>query len=49
MSGSVRSFIHYIQLRAKEDTQKEHREVAIEMKKIFVNTFPTIAKALEWN
>jgi len=49
MSGSVRSFIHYIQLRAKEDTQKEHREVALEMKNIFVKTFPTIAKALEWN
>ena len=49
VSGSVRSFIHYIQLRAKEDTQKEHREVALEMKNIFVKTFPTIAKALEWN
>ncbi len=49
ISGSVRSFIHYIELRAKEDTQKEHREVAIEMKKIFIKTFPTIAKALEWN
>jgi thymidylate synthase (FAD) len=49
MSGSVRSFIHYIQLRAKEDTQKEHREVALEMKNIFIKTFPTIAKALEWN
>jgi thymidylate synthase (FAD) len=49
MSGSCRSFIHYIELRAKEDTQKEHREVALEMKDIFKNTFPTIAKALEWN
>jgi len=49
MSGSVRSFIHYIQLRAKEDTQKEHRDVALEMKKIFTKTFPTIAKTLEWN
>ena len=49
MSGSVRSFIHYIQLRAKEDTQKEHREVALEMKKVFCETFPNIAKALEWN
>jgi thymidylate synthase (FAD) len=49
VSGSIRSFIHYIQLRAKEDTQKEHREVALEMKNIFVKTFPTIAKALEWN
>ena len=49
MSGSVRSFIHYIQLRAKEDTQKEHREIAILMKNIFRETFPAIAKALEWN
>jgi thymidylate synthase (FAD) len=49
MSGSVRSFIHYIDLRAKQDTQKEHREVALKMKKIFVEVFPTIAKALEWN
>lgn len=48
MSGSVRSFVHYLQLRTKEDTQKEHREVALEMKKIFCETFPNIAKALEW-
>lgn len=49
MSGSCRSFIHYLQLRTKEDTQKEHREVALEMKKIFCETFPNIAKALKWN
>jgi thymidylate synthase (FAD) len=49
MSGSVRSFIHYIQLRSKENTQKEHREIALEMKYLFAKTFPTIAKALEWN
>lgn len=48
MSGSCRSFIHYIQLRAKEDTQKEHREVALEMKKVFCEVFPNIAKALKW-
>jgi thymidylate synthase (FAD) len=49
MSGSVRSFIHYIDLRSKEDTQREHRNIALWMKDIFKNTFPTIAKALEWN
>jgi len=49
MSGSCRSFIHYIQLRAKEETQKEHREVALEMKKIFCEIFPNIAKALKWD
>ena len=48
MSGSCRSFIHYIQLRAKEETQKEHREVALEMKKVFCEVFPNIAKALKW-
>jgi len=49
MSGSVRSFIHYIELRSKEDTQREHRDIALWMRDIFKNTFPTIAKALEWN
>ena len=49
MSGSCRSFIHYIDLRSREETQKEHREVAIKMKKIFCETFPTIAKSLEWS
>jgi thymidylate synthase (FAD) len=49
VSGSVRSFIHYIELRSKQDTQREHRDVALWMKEIFVKTFPTIAKALEWN
>jgi thymidylate synthase (FAD) len=49
MSGSIRSFIHYIDLRSKKDTQKEHRDIALAMKEIFLKTFPTIAKALEWN
>jgi len=48
-SGSVRSFIHYLQLRTKEETQKEHREVALEMKKVFCEIFPNIAKALKWD
>lgn len=49
MSGSVRSFIHYIQLRSKEDTQREHRDIALAMKDIFNQTFPNIAKALKWS
>lgn len=49
VSGSVRSFIHYLQLRTKEETQKEHREVALEMKKVFCEIFPNIAKALKWD
>ena len=48
MSGSIRSWIHYIDLRANEDTQKEHREIALEIKKIFIDYFPSISKALNW-
>ena len=48
MSGSVRSWIHYITLRSANGTQKEHMEIAEECKKIFVEQFPTCAEALEW-
>jgi len=48
MSGSVRSFIHYLQLRTKEDTQKEHRIVALEIQEIFKREFPNISQALGW-
>lgn len=42
MSGSVRSWIHYLQMRTKNDTQKEHRDVAEAIKGIFCEQFPTI-------
>lgn len=48
MSGTIRSFIHYIDLRSKEDAQKEHRDIAIEIKNIFIKEFPVISEALEW-
>ena len=48
MKGSLRSWIHYIELRTQENTQKEHRLIADECKKIFINNFPVIAEALEW-
>ena len=48
MSGSVRSWIHYITLRSANGTQKEHMDIAEECKKIFVEQFPTCAEALEW-
>jgi thymidylate synthase (FAD) len=48
MSGSIRSWIHYIDLRANEDTQKEHREIAFKIKDIFINNFPNTSKALSW-
>ena len=48
MKGSVRSWIHYIDLRTKQNTQKEHREIAEECKNIFKQNFPTISEVL-WN
>jgi len=48
MSGSCRSWIHYITLRSANGTQKEHMDIAEACKKIFVEQFPTCAEALEW-
>lgn len=49
MTGSVRSWIHYIQLRSANGTQQEHMEIAEMCKQIFITQFPTVAEALEWN
>lgn len=46
MSGSIRSWLHYISLREKNGTQKEHMDIAKECKKIFCEQFPTVAEAL---
>ena len=48
MSGSCRSWIHYINLRSANGTQKEHMVVAEACKQVFVEQFPTVAEALEW-
>jgi thymidylate synthase (FAD) len=48
MTGNVRSWIHYLELRTKEDTQKEHREIADDIKKIFIREFPVTSCALNW-
>lgn len=48
MAGSLRSWIHYIDLRAQQETQKEHREIAEGCKQIFIEQFPVLAEALEW-
>ena len=48
MSGSLRSWMHYIDLRAANGTQKEHMEIAEMCKSIFKEQFPVIAEALEW-
>ena len=49
MTGSCRSWIHYIQLRSANGTQKEHMDIANACKEIFVQQFPTVSEALEWN
>lgn len=49
MNGTVRSWIHYINLRTEENTQKEHRDIANAIKDIFVKQFPNTSEALEWN
>ena len=48
MTGSVRSWIHYITLRSANGTQLEHMEIAKLCKQHFVCQFPQIAEALEW-
>lgn len=48
MTGNIRSWIHYLQLRTQENVQKEHREVALSIQKFFIREFPVIAEALEW-
>tara|TARA_B100002019_G_scaffold273342_1_gene269360 strand:- start:203 stop:850 length:648 start_codon:yes stop_codon:yes gene_type:complete len=48
MSGSVRSWIHYISLRSANGTQKEHMDIANACKDIFIEQFPIVSEALEW-
>ena len=48
MTGSCRSWIHYINLRSAHGTQKEHMDVAEGVRSIFCNQFPTVAEALDW-
>ena len=48
MSGSCRSWVHYIDLRSAHGTQKEHMDIAEACKKVFIEQFPTVAEALEW-
>ena len=48
MTGSVRSWIHYIDLRSANGTQKEHMDIANACKDVFKEQFPTISQALDW-
>lgn len=48
MTGSCRSWIHYISLRSANGTQKEHMQVAESCRNIFIEQFPTVSEALGW-
>ena len=49
MTGSCRSWIHYITLRSANGTQKEHMDIANQCRDIFIQQFPTVSEALEWS
>ena len=49
MTGSVRSWVHYIDLRSAHGTQKEHMDIANDAKRVFIEQFPICSSALEWN
>ena len=48
MTGSIRSWIHYIDLRSAHGTQQEHKEIAEGCRQVFVEQFPIVSEALEW-
>ena len=48
MTGSCRSWIHYIDLRTANGTQKGHMKLALDCKQVFTEQFPSVSEALEW-
>tara|TARA_B100000131_G_scaffold107107_1_gene103884 strand:+ start:190 stop:828 length:639 start_codon:yes stop_codon:yes gene_type:complete len=48
MTGSVRSWVHYIDLRSAHGTQKEHMEIAEMVRSVFKEQFPIVSEALGW-
>lgn len=48
MTGNLRSWMHYIDLRSANGTQKEHMDIAEGARKIFIEQFPTVSEALGW-
>ena len=48
MTGSVRSWIHYIELRSAHGTQKEHMDLVENVRKVFIQEFPVVSQALDW-
>ena len=49
MTGSVRSWIHYIDLRSAHGTQKEHMDLVENVRRVFKEQFPTVSEALQWS
>ena len=48
MSGTIRSWIHYIELRSGNGTQKEHMDIANSCKDVFREHLPIVTEALDW-
>ena len=48
MTGNIRQWLHYIQLRSGNGTQKEHMQIALDAKEVFIKELPIVAKALGW-
>ena len=48
MTGNIRSWIHYLDLRCRVDTQKEHRDIALAIREILKKELPIISKAVAW-
>ena len=48
MTGSCRSWVHYINLRSAHGTQKEHMDIAESCREVFTEQFPIVSKALDW-
>ena len=49
MTGNIRSWIHYCDLRCRVDTQKEHRDIALAIREILKKELPIISKAIAWS
>ncbi len=48
MTGTCRSWIHYINLRTANGTQQEHMDIAEQCREVFTTVFPDVAEALGW-
>tara|TARA_R100000008_G_scaffold83915_1_gene70059 strand:- start:1074 stop:1721 length:648 start_codon:yes stop_codon:yes gene_type:complete len=48
MTGSIRSWIHYIDLRSAHGTQKEHMDLVENIRQVFIQQFPVVSEALGW-